>query len=494
MPSPPLIDAPPEKLRRLHDLQHAVRAYPSRYMDDPTGWVEHRLGEHFWSKEREIAEAVRDVRHVAVHSCFESGKSYTASRLVAWWLDSHAAYDAFVVTTATTGAQVRAILWREIGRAHRKGNLPGRTNQTEWWIGEEMVGFGRKPADYDPEAFQGIHAKYVLVIIDEAAGVPKTIFDAAEGLIANEYSRILAIGNPSDPLSHFANICKPGSGWQTIHIDAFDTPNFTGEPIPAEVSPLLISPTFATERAKDWGENSPLYIAKVRGLFPEDADDGVVRASKVLHCRRQRDDEQPDTPVELGVDVGAGGDFTSIRERRGRKAGRVWRDHSKDSEQVVGKIMAAIRESGASRVKVDAIGIGWAVVGHLRQLGADGEHQAQIVPVNVGESSTKKERFALLRDQIWWEVGRDLSEQDAWDLSALDDDTVAQLLAPKYGLDAHGRVKVEPKDETRKRLDRSPDDADALLLAFYVGAMPGQAVSSADREIGPERGYGDREW
>lgn len=476
-----VIEAPPEKVRRLRELQVQVRSTPSPYLDDPSGWVEKRLNEHFWSKEREIAEAVRDHRHVAVHSCFESGKSYTASRLVAWWLDAHAAFDAFVVTTATTGSQVRAILWREIGRAHRKGKLAGRTNQTEWWIDDEMVAFGRKPADYDPEAFQGIHAHYVLVVIDEAAGVPKTIFNAAEGLIANEASRILAIGNPSDPLSHFASVCKPGSGWHTIHIDAFDTPNFTGEVVPDEVRPLLISPLFAEERARDWGEDSPLYIAKVRGLFPEDADDGVVRASKVAHCRRLRDGPAPEGLVELGVDVGAGGDFTSIRERIGPKAGRVWRDHSKDSEQVVGAVMAAIRESGATRVKVDTIGIGWGVAGHLRSLA--GEHGAQIVSVNVAESSTKKERFALLRDQIWWEVGRELSEQDAWDLSTVDEDTIAQLLAPKYGLDAHGRVKVEPKDETRKRLGRSPDDADALLLAFYVGGLPGFAVSAARREL-----------
>ena len=41
---------------------------------------------------------------------------------------------------------------------------------------------GRKPADYDVVAFQGIHARYVLVIIDEAGGVPKSIFDAVYAL------------------------------------------------------------------------------------------------------------------------------------------------------------------------------------------------------------------------------------------------------------------------------------------------------------------------
>ena len=72
-----------------------------------------------------------------------------------------------------------------------------------------------------------------------------------------------------------------------------------------------------------------------------------------------------------------------------------------------------------------------------------------------------------MRDQIWWEIGRELSEHKAWDLSGIDDDTIAQLTAPKYKLDSRGRVKVEPKADTRERLGRSPDDADALLLAYY---------------------------
>jgi len=46
-------------------------------------------------------------------------------------------------------------------------------------------------------------------------------------------------------------------------------------------------------------------------------------------------------------------------------------------------------------------------------------------------------------------------------------ETVKQLIAPRWRPDSAGRIQVEKKDETKKRLGRSPDDADALLLAFY---------------------------
>ena len=450
----------------------------NQYLTDPVRWVHERLEERTWSKQDEILESLRDHRYLAVHSAHDLGKSFIAARAAAWWMDVHPPGDAFVVSTAPTFPQVRAILWREIGRAHRGGNtnqlLPGRVNQTEWWIGPELVGYGRKPADTDQAAFQGIHARYVLVIIDEACGVPKGIFDAVDALATNEAARVLAIGNPDDASSHFAQVCKPGSGWHVIHLDGLESPNFTGEPIPADLAGLLLSPTWVEERKERWGENSPLYLSKVRGLFPEDADDGVVRASKLAQCMIGQDLEaHPErlVPIELGIDVGAGGDESVIRERRGLRAGRTWRDRSKDPEAIIDLALRAIIETGATSVKIDSVGIGWGIAGWLENLRKQGQHQAEVHPVHVGMASTDPARFPLLRDQIWWELGREFCETNTWDLAALnaeDDDTAAQLLAPKYGLDAHGRIKIERKDETRKRIGRSPDDADALLLAFFV--------------------------
>jgi hypothetical protein len=442
------------------------------WLGDPVGWVQERLGEFLWSKQVEIMEAVRDNRHVAVRSCHESGKSFSASRVACWWLDSHPPGTAFVVSTAPKWSQVRAILWREINRAHTKGRLMGRTNQTEWWIGKEIIAFGRKPSDYDTEAFQGIHAQYVLVVIDEANGVPKGLWDAAETLVANSNSRVLAIGNPDDPSSTFAEVSKPGSGWKTIRIAAEDTPNFTGEYIPPEISQQLISPLWVDERAKAWGTESPLYISKVMGEFPPYAADSCVPWGWVEQVRNEegshvwKPDEQRDRSV-LGVDVGAGGDFTVIWHRMGNKAVRKWIDHSPDPEAVVGKIMSILRETGADTIQIDEIGIGWGVAGFLKREIREAELLADVVTVNVAEAAQDRLHFNNLRSELWWDVGRENSRLSRWDLSAVDDDTVAQLIAPKYFIRSNGLIQVEKKEEVRARIGRSTDDADALLLAFY---------------------------
>ena len=141
--------------------------------DDPVAYAHSRLGVWLWSKQREIIEALEQYNKVAVRSCHDSGKSFGAAVIAARWLDTHPVGSARVITTAPTNTQVRGILWVEINQLHEKANLAGRVNQTEWWIGSYMAGIGRKPADYRADTFQGLHARYPLIIIDEAGGVPQ---------------------------------------------------------------------------------------------------------------------------------------------------------------------------------------------------------------------------------------------------------------------------------------------------------------------------------
>ncbi|MBU0792129.1 MAG: hypothetical protein KKC55_16910, partial [Gammaproteobacteria bacterium] len=418
-------------------LQRHYGGHFHHLANDPVGYIQTVLGEFLWSKQREIAEAVRDHRKVAVHACHSTGKSWLAGRIVPWFVTTAAQGDTAVVTTAPTMRQVKNILWKEIRRAVSKGELPGDLNLTEWKINDELVAFGQKPADWDPSAFQGIHELRVLVILDECCGIPESIIDAAVSLASNEDSRVLAIGNPDDPTSFFARMCRPGSGWHVIHVGWGDTPNHpdSTEEVPDRLRKLLISQVWVEERAREWGVDSPKYIARVLGLFPEDAADSVVPLSLLMKCAQPREYPPGDLlPIELGVDVGAGGDFTSIRERRGRRVGRVWRDHSRDLMTVTGLVVRAIRETGASAVKVDEIGIGAGVRDRLEELRIEGVHPAQVIGVNVGSAPLDPTRFPRLRDQIWFDLGRGLSQDMVWDFSVLDEDErdtlFAQLIAP----------------------------------------------------------------
>jgi hypothetical protein len=192
--TPPKVDRDRLKQQIRAELERRRRSVTSRFsrwQDDPVGFVEDCLLGYIWSKQREILQALQAHRRVAVQSCHDVGKTRIGGIAGSWWLSCRPPGEAFLVSTAPTFQQVRGLLWREIGRIHREGGLPGRTNQTEWLLGKELVGFGRKPDELNPTAFQGIHARYVLVILDEACGV-HGLWDAAESLAANDDSRILA--------------------------------------------------------------------------------------------------------------------------------------------------------------------------------------------------------------------------------------------------------------------------------------------------------------
>lgn len=453
-------------------------AYPDseRWAQDPIAWAQERAKIEPWSKQQEILLSVRDNDETAVHSCHNIGKSWVASAACCWWLDVHPPGTAFVVSTAPTGAQVKAILWREIGRLHKAAGLEGRTNLTEWYIGGELVGYGRKPAEHEPTAFHGIHAEFVLVVLDEACGIPKALWDAASTLTSNSGSRTLAIGNPDDPHSEFAKICKPTSTWHVIHVGAEHTPNWTGEPVSEQVAGSLISKKWAASKAKSWGPKSSLYCSKINGLFPTDADKGTIPFSWATACRYL------DLPAEgiraAGLDIGGGGDRTVLRERVGPRAGReqVW--DIDDPMELCGQVVLKLAEWEIERVVVDTIGIGWGVGGFLRERSkrhnyriADDEpfHNAEVVGFNASEKSKQPKRFDNKRAELHW-AGRELSRLRAWDLSEVDDDAIAELTEGEYLIvDSHGKIRVEPKAKIKARLERSPDRSDALLMAFWEG-------------------------
>jgi hypothetical protein len=84
------------------------------------------------------------------------------------------------------------------------------------------------------------------------------------------------------------------------------------------------------------------------------------------------------------------------------------------------------------------------------------------VPYNGGEAPIDKERFVNARAEDYWTL-RELFEQDEVDIDPDDDKFAAQLGSIKWGIDSRGRIKIESKDDMRKRGLPSPDRADTCI-------------------------------
>lgn len=509
----PFTLSPQEELAALaEELQLIQRAERKlSYRRDPVLWHTDKIGGHLWSKQREILESVRDHSHTAVHSCHEIGKSYIAASVVGWWLDIHPPGEAFVVTSAPTASQVRAILWHEINRVHGIAGLPGRTNQTEWWLfnpvsgKEEQVAIGRKPDEYQSGSFQGLHRRFMLYVLDEACGIPVSLWVAAESMIANDESKALVIGNPDDPKTEFGTVCKPNSGWHVIGISAFDSPNFTNENVPEELKRKLIGFNYVERMRKRWASTwkwssdrirlippegadpkrlNPFFTSKVLGAFPENASSDSLIPLQWVHAAQRRDlsVEAAASSSKLGVDVGGGSDSTTIGQLRGPVFRIINENFDPDTMHNVGNVIDALNTTGAKKANVDYIGIGRGIVDRGREL------KKPFVPINVGLSALENpdpvvqarmekegEAFLNLRAQLWWNV-RTLFETGMIDIDSEDEQLAAELVEIRFERMSNGKIKIESKRDMIARGVASPNRADALMLAAAEAAKEENAM------------------
>lgn len=467
-------DEPAPSLRivgALGSWKERSRHVPSRWENDPVGWTTKQRGAYLWEKQREIHESVAANRFTACHSMHGTGKSWSAANIVAWWIDSHPPGTAFAVTTAPTAAQVEAILWREIGAAHSQMELKGHIAHggfPKWVVNKEMVGYGRKPTDYADsskamQAFQGIHAKYVLVILDEACGIPKWLWDAVDTLVTNEYSRVLAIGNPDDPASHFATICQdPKQGWNPIHVGYEHLPYMTGEDVPEYLHAVLTGPTWVQERKDRWGEASPLYVSKVLGFFPDVSDDTLI-APKWIRIARERDDISGIELGQYGGDVARmGKDETVVYRDRGGVIREAYRAGKQDTTATTGAFAGLMdKHMGQVQMVIDSGGLGVGVYDNLKNMGHP------VYPFDGGEAAWDSKRFGNRRAEAYWALKDDF-EAGLIDLDTLDDDLASQLQSIKWKRDLRGRIFIESKDDMKKRGLPSPDRADACVMSRVI--------------------------
>lgn len=463
-------------------LTKAQQAGLTRAQRDPAGWVRAFLGDDLWEAQIEILESVRDNRRTSVKSCHDSGKSHIAARAAVWYLNAHP--DSIVVTTAPTYRQVRNIIWRSIGTAYASAVRPllGRVLTDRLEINHQWYGFGFKADDNAATNFQGIHpiSGRVLVIVDEAAGVAPGVFEGIDAAMTSEHARMLLIGNPTSPEGEFYDSFHRNRGmYHTITISADRTPNIRAG---HTIRPYLLTQAWINDAVAKHGEDSPYVQARVYANFPTVGDKNLIPLAWI---ERAHHDDTPAgaEPAEAGLDVARyGGDENVLWVRRGAKALYTAAWTGLDTMETVGRARLELeRFPDLARVKVDAIGLGAGVFDRFRELRRQKAITWEPVEVNVGVASRSPDSFANLRHELWWGLRERFREGRI--AGPFDDLTMGQLSSIRYRYDsAHAMPLVESKDELRRRGLRSPDRAEALLLAFAeVGGTGGRfRVSDLD--------------
>ncbi len=502
------------------------------YATDPLGFCRAVLGVEPTPDQCDFLPALHEwPRRVKVKSGHGVGKTFGAAVAAVHWFYTRP--QSVIITTAPTERDVIDLLWTEIRLLVARAKLP------DLFVGPvapEMRDGGEHWAKgytaRKGESFQGRHRPHMLFIFDEDEGLEASYWKTTNTMFKPDMGHSwLAIGNPTTTTSQsFAEESLTDLDgrpkWRLFTVSCLTHPNIlagqAGRPLPvpnavtlAQVNQYVADwcqPVPADQRdagkgdiewptgSGRWYRPGPLFQSRVLGIRPPQGTTAVWgEGAWQFACRRGPD--EPEALVmagevpEVGVDVAVyGDDWTTIHSRVGpvslaHRAANGW-----PPDETAGQIKAECRRLAEwannyrpatlgpvrpedIRVKVELDGYGAGVLSH-----GDGWNW---VGVSASGSPNDGEAYPNRRSEVWF-VGADRAAEGRLDVSRLPADVRQrlrqQLLMPTYKLNGAGQKVVEPKVDTKKRLGRSPDDADGFNMAYAEAAdRPAPFVSWGTR-------------
>ncbi len=434
----------------------------ARYHGDVVGFVREVLGKTPYRDQLELLEEYqRGNRRIAKRSGHGVGKSAVLS-----WIAAHQLFCRFpqktVITSASAGqlwdalaAEVKAVL---------RGLAPSLQDcieiQSEGIYlraapDESFISFRVSKAE-TPEAMAGVHSPgWVLLIADEASGIPDPVFEAASGSMSGHNCTTILAGNPVRTSGYFFDAFHKMRGWWwTQHVSCVGHPN--------------VSADYVESQKAKYGEDSNAYRIRVLGDFPTGDDDTVIPFS-LVEASLHRDVRPLHVLPIWGLDCARfGNDASALAKRIGNALNEKTQIRKGyDTMQTVGWVKAQWDETPITKrpsdILVDSIGIGAGVCDRLAEL------KLPARGINVSETAAMSELYPNLRSELWFK-GREWF--DAKDCNLLgDEDLAAELVLPRFKYASNGKRQVESKDDMKKRGIPSPNRADAFLLTLASDAV-----------------------
>jgi len=460
-------------------------------------------------KQDEILDAIQNNPRVSVKSGNARGKDYVGA--AAACIFSSLYIPSRTTVTAPTGRQVLSINMSEITKImrHAKNKHPEIflgmrmlrnqiffTESTDWCVE------GFKAADKTVEDWSGFHSDNVMVIVTEASGIEDETFTGIEGILTGTVSKLLIIGNPNRNVGEFKRSFK-GATYKSFTLNCMDAPNVKARRtvISGQVGYWWVKDKVdrwcyqidnkdVDESKHDfkfnrkWYRPNDLFLVKVLGQFPTESEFQLIPYYWIeLGVQRWIERKgKPDEgiPLRLGVDIaGMGRDSTRLVYRKGSIVTKV-RDgiNSNKRETVLMENTGLVKEELEINPKsiafVDTIGVGAGV--HSRLV----EQELPSVSVQFSEGAkdsagrkltdmSGERKFLNMRAYLWWAIRDHLDPSIEGDRLAIPNDVllIEDLAEPTFERKSSGDIKIEKKDDIKKRQGRSPDSGDALANTYY---------------------------
>lgn len=456
-------------------------------------------------EQQAIIESVQHNPMTAVASGTARGKDFVAACASLCFMYLTPRWDAKgnlikntkIAMTAPTDRQVRNIMVPEIRRLMRNagGILPGRqvsydirTRYDEWFL----TGF--KAGDDNQEAWSGFHAANTMFVVTEASGISETTYNAIEGNLQGN-SRLLIVFNPNVTVGYAAKAMK-SERFSKFRLNSLNAENVVAKKI---VIDGQVNYEWVKDKVETWctpiqqsdfneGEGdfkweggiyrpNDLFRVKVLGMFPKVSQDVLIPYEWIEIANKRWDEYQSEgystyKSCRLGIDVaGMGRDSSILIPRFGNWVPEIKSHQSAgqaDHMHVVGMAEQYLRLKGA-KAYIDTIGEGAGVFSRLRELGRMNAYSCKFSEnANNLHDISGQYTFSNMKSYLYWAVREWFDPKNNFQPAfPRSDRFIEEATEIKWFFQSNGSIAIEKKEETKKRLKRSPDIFDALANTFY---------------------------
>lgn len=369
-----------------------------------------------------------------------------------------------IAAVSITGDNLADNLWPEMAKWQqcspllmaqfewRKTRIELRANPENWFMSARTWprnGSTEQQAD----TLAGLHADYILFVLDEAGGMPDAVMVAAKaGLSSCVEGHIVMAGNPT-------HLEGPLYRANTLERDRWHMTHITGDP-DDPLRSSRVSADWARDQIRSYGRENPWVQVNVFGQFPTSSINSLLGPDEVrVAMGRHYAVDQYDFEARiLGVDVARQGDDASvIFPRQGLVAFAPVQMRGVETLQGAGQVATQWNRWKADAVFIDqsgGFGAGW--IDTLRGL--------DYAPVGVEFAGKPLDsKFRNKRAEMWWAMAQWIKDGGA--LPPECEQIVAELTRTTYSFKGD-TLMIEPKESIKAKIGRSPDFADALALTF----------------------------
>lgn len=415
----------------------------------------------------------RSRRRLGLKACTGPGKSLVEA-IIGWWrlacFGEHGEHPKGAALSGEGRDNLRDNLWAELSKVQKRSEYLTRTftwNQERIYANafpETWFCSARSyPKDANSEAIgrslSGLHSKYPFLLLDEVGEMPLAVGQKAEQIFTGNPldALIVAAGNPTSTSGLLYQIFVTlRELWEVITI--------TADPDDPKRTPR-VDIEHARQQIRLYGRDNPWVMATILGEFPPQGFNTLLTVEQVEAAmkRHYREADYMYSQKRLGVDVARfGDDKTIIMPRQGLVAFKPAEMRNARSHEIAARVAVAKAKWGSEMEFIDDTG-GWGsgVIDSLLQSGIS------IMPINFSGRAMDP-RYFNIRAEMWWSMAEWVKRGGA--LPPIPS-LVRQLTQPTYYFQA-GKLRLEEKEQIKKRLGFSPDEADALGLTFAMPDMP----------------------